>query len=192
MHNYIFYLIFLLSISMQKSDAQNTYDTLKLNGIPNNSYDNFKNKQLPTSAYLIVRNKNTGKILFETNINNGKCIECYDKLTNRADSFYLKKDFSNAILLYSTAFKLNDDKGKVKHRLNSACCYVQLNDFNSAFEELNRIVFVGKFYNAYTLTSSDCLKPLQKDARWKPLLDEMIKNIESIQKKLETETNTHQ
>jgi hypothetical protein len=169
-----------------------TTSSAKTDTIPNDSYDNFKNRPNYSQSYVVVKSKETGKILYEQNLENGKCVDCYDKLTFMADSCYKKKNYSDAVILYTSAFTLNDNKGKVKHRLTSACSQVKLNNFDDAFENLNKVVFGAKFHNIYEISSNDCFKPLQKDVRWAKLIDGINKNLEEVQKKIKAETPIEQ
>lgn len=165
-----------------KAQSKNV-DTIK-----NDSYDNFKNQPFYSASYVIIKSKESGRVLYEHNVVNGKCLECYDNLTLKADSCYKKNNYSDAAVLYNSAFRLNDNKGKVKHRLNAACCLVKLNDFDSAFENLNKVVFGAKFSNLTEITSNNCFKPLQKDERWKKLIDGINKNLEDVEQKIKNET----
>lgn len=178
-------LTFGIKVTAQTNNTQ-------IDTIPNDSYDNFKNKPNYSPSYVVIKSKESGKILFEQNIENGKCGECYDKITSKADSCFKKKNYIDAVALYTSAFKLNDNKGKVKHRLNAACGLVNLNDFENAFENLNRVVFGAKFHNIYEITSNDCFKPLQQDARWAKLIEGINKNLDEVQKKLKAETPIEQ
>ena len=160
--------------------------------IPNDSYDNFKKQSSYSGSYVIIRSKASGNVLYEHNVVNGKCLECYDNLTLKADSCYNKINYSDAAVLYNAAFRLNDNKGKVKHRLNAACSLIKLNDYDSAFENLNKVVFGAKFINLTEMTSNNCYKPIQKDERWKKLIDGINKNLDDVEQRIRNETNFDQ
>jgi hypothetical protein len=162
--------------------------TKNIDTISNDSYDNFKNHSPNAASYVIIKSKESGRVLYEHNIVNGKCLECYENITLKADSCFKKNNYSEATVLYSSAFTLNGNKGKVKHRLNAACCFIKLNDFDGAFENLNKVVFVAKFSNLTEITSNNCYKPIQKDERWKKLIDGLNKNLEEIEQKIKIET----
>lgn len=184
--------VFIAMTVVTKVKCQ-TPSHVKTDTIPNDSFDNFKNRPNHLPSYLVVKSKGTGRILYEQNIENGKLAECYDQLTLKADSCYKSKNYSDAATLYVSAFRMNDNnKGKVKHRLNAACSQVKLNDFDNAFENLNKVVFVAKFYNLYEISSNDCFKALQKDVRWTKLIDGIIKNLDAVQQKLKAETPIEQ
>lgn len=148
------------------------------------SFDNFSNQHVAgtLSSYVRVIPSN-GKILYEHKTVDGKCYECYDELTRLADSCYSKKNYRDAETFYSAAFELNGDKGKVKHRLNAACSQVKNNNFEGAFENLNRIVFVGKLKIADEINCK-CFKPLKKDSRYQDLLDGVERNLLEVQQKI--------
>lgn len=145
------------------------------------SFDNFKGKPNYSPSYVLIKSKTSGKVLYENYTNQGKCLACYDKLIFKADSCYNKKNYADAAVLYTAAFTLNDNKGKVKHRLVAACCYATLNELDLAFENLNRVVFVAKFRNLQELSNNNCFKILQKDKRWPQLIEGVIKNLEGLE-----------
>jgi len=179
-------------IQILKDNVRFTNDvkgqTKNIDTIPKDSYDNFKNQSSYSASFLIIKSKENGRLLYEENVVNGKCQKCYDNLTLKADSCYEKYNYSDAAVLYNTAFRLNGNKGKVKHRLNTACCLIKLNDFDSAFEHLNKVVFGAKFRNLTEINSNDCFKPLQKDERWKKIIDGINKNLEDVDQKIKYES----
>jgi len=148
---------------------------------PNYSFDNFKEKPNYSPSYVVIKSKLSGKVLYENYTDKGKCLACYDMLIFKADSCFNKNNFSDAAILYTSAFTLNENKGKVKHRLAAACCYATLNDLDLAFENLNRVVFIAKFRNLEELSKNSCFKPLQKDKRWTQLIEGVIKNLEGME-----------
>lgn len=176
-------LVALFTPATAGTDASAQTDT-----IPNDSYDNFNNKPKLTSSFVVIKSKSSGAILYEHSIDKGLCTECYDDVTTKADSFYRKKNYADAANLYHSAFLLNDNKGKVKHRLVAACCYVKLDDFDKAFDNLERIVFGARFSNYNEIASNDCYKPLRKDARWNKLIEGLKKNAEETQLRIKAET----
>ena len=143
----LIYLLIVISSLSLNTYAQAKNDTNKTIIYESDIYNNFKQEPGKNRGYFVLKNKETGKVLYEDWINNKQCPECYDKMTNRADSFYNKKGMLDAAYLYFAAFKLNNDKGKVKHRYNAACAWVQLNNYENAFGELWRIAFIAKYHN---------------------------------------------
>ena len=173
------YIIIFLFLFPVASIAQKQQDTAVTKALPTDIYDNFerqKNTAAPKS-YIIIKSETPGKILFEGAINNNQCSSCYEKLAGLADSCFQNKHFKDAVLLYSNAFKLNNNKGKIKHRLNAACAWTILGNNEAAFSELNRIVFVGKFTNYFHVESNDCFKPLHSDKRWVEILEGLKANL---------------
>lgn len=157
------YFILLLFLFPVTSIAQKQKDTAVTKVLPTDIYDNFKREKNP--------------ILFEGSTIDKQCSSCYEKITELADSCYNNKDFKHAVLLYSNAFKLNNDKGKIKHRLNAACAWTILGNKEAAFSELQRIVFVGKFTNYFHMDSNECFKPLHSDKRWQEILEGVKSNL---------------
>jgi hypothetical protein len=150
-------------------------------------YDNFNQKPNPNQAYFVIKSPATGKEYFTGPLTNRSCAECYDGITAIGDSLYQRKSFADAVLLYNAAFLLNNDKGKVKHRYKTACAWVNLGNTDSAFNQLYRLVKVGKYNNIYEISNDRCFQPLHQDKRWEPLMDAVEENSRQIQEKLKNE-----
>ncbi len=178
-------LLFFISYTV---NAQKTTDSIKNKGIEKESYDNFKNTANPANPHVIIKSPKTGVVLFEEKLKDGKCIDCYNSITTNADKHFKNKNFADAATLYEAAFMLNENKGMVKHRFNAACSYTALNNFDKAFDNLNRIVFGAGFYNQHVFLSYDCLKPLQKDKRWAAVMEGLNKNMQAVQQNLMRDT----
>lgn len=160
---------------LQNLHAQDTTQVIK-----NDTYYNFStNTKGPRDFEL--RDRETGKILFKRTITGDSCSSCYAPLAGIADTFFLKKQYAAAISVYSLAFKLNNNLGRVRHRFNVAEAHAALGQRDSAFAELKRVVTGGKYYNPYHLEGSESLKPLQSDPRWKPLIDEVKANLKEVE-----------
>ncbi len=168
-------LLFSAAFNNKAAAQANNADT-----ILSYSFDNFKGKPNYSPSYVLIKSKTSGKVLYENYTNQGKCFACYDKLIFKADSCYNKKNYADAAVLYTAAFTLNDNKGKVKHRLAAACCYATLHELDLAFENLNRVVFIAKFRNLQELSKNNCFKVLQKDKRWAQVIEGVINNLENI------------
>ncbi|MGB4772797.1 MAG: hypothetical protein WBP58_15135 [Chitinophagaceae bacterium] len=151
------------------------------------SYDNFNQKPNPNQAYFVIKSPTTGKEYFSGRLQDHKCPDCYNDITAIGDSLYERKNFADAVFLYNTAFSLNSDKGKVKHRYKAACAWVVLGNADSAFNQLNRLVHVGKYNNTYEISSDGCFQPLHNDKRWAPLMDAVEENARQVQEKLKKE-----
>jgi hypothetical protein len=160
--------------------------------IANQSYDNFKVNSGYSSPYVVIKSKQSGKILYENTALNGKCPTCYEDLVSKADSAYKAKNYADAAMLFNAAFMLNDNKGKVKHRMSAACCFTQLNDFDNAFDHLNRVVFGAKFLNLEEFLSNNCYKPLHKDPRWMKLIDGINSNLEGVEQRIKMDPTFEQ
>lgn len=112
----------------------------------------------------------------------------YFEITNRADSFFNKKQFSGALNLYLYAFKNNNDRGQVKHRYNTACCYAFLQQPDNAFTQLYRIAEKGNYYNYKEIEADAFFSALKKDKRWEPLLKIIRANAKKIEDELNSKT----
>lgn len=153
----------------------------------NDVYDHFTSNSIPSDRSIAVRSKTTGDIIFQQKLEGKGCKDCYVKMTNAADSIFQQKNYLDASVLYLAAFRTNNDKGMVKHRFNLACAYVNLHEIDSAFTQLDRIVFVAKFYNVYQFQSQTCLEPLKKDGRWKKLLEGVQANLKAKEEQITLE-----
>lgn len=101
----------------------------------------------------------------------------YSKFTSKADSLFLAKNYRDAALLYTKAFKMNNDQGMVKDRYYSACCWALIDNYDSAFYELNRIATKGKFAGYDQILQDNYLTKLHSDKRWLPLMKIIQENL---------------
>ncbi len=108
----------------------------------------------------------------------------YDGVTKVADSFFVLKKFELAKQLYELAIAGNNCMGKVRHRYNLACCLTQLNDYDGAFVQLTRLTSKGKYAAYYQITEDKYLLPLQKDKRWKSIIDTVKQNVKENEQNL--------
>jgi hypothetical protein len=93
----------------------------------------------------------------------------YTAQIKKADSLTKAKDYKNAALTYSIAFRMNKAPADQDIRYNAACAWALANYPDSAFNNLNTIV--GKTYFNYDHLSTDAdLKAIHNDKRWLPLL----------------------
>jgi hypothetical protein len=94
----------------------------------------------------------------------------YFRLTKEADSLFKAKNYKGAAILFSSAFKINGGKGLIPDRYNAGCAWALVNQPDSAFAELERIVTKGT-YDDFDLISTDPdLTSLHKDKRWEPMM----------------------
>jgi pimeloyl-ACP methyl ester carboxylesterase len=100
----------------------------------------------------------------------------YDNLIRKADSLYQVKDFKNSGFAFSDAFKMPDAEITVNHRYNAACSWALANYPDSAFFNLNYIASLMNYTNYGHIKSDPDLISLYNDARWKPLLEEVLTN----------------
>ena len=107
----------------------------------------------------------------------------YIQNISRADSLFKAKNYKEAAMQYSLAFKLNNDQGKVRDGYFAASCWARANSSDSSFYQLDRIVKKGKYANYYQLTSDTNFKGLHKDKRWAQLLKDMEINMEEQSEK---------
>jgi tetratricopeptide (TPR) repeat protein len=154
---------------------------------PGDIYDNFNQKPNPNQAYFVIKSPVNGKEYYSGRLIDHKCSECYDDITAIGDSLYARKNFADALSLYAAAFSLNNDRGKVKHRYKAACAWVMMGNPDQAFDQLNRLVRVGKYDHIYEISTDKCFQPLHKDKRWEPLLEAVRENARQVQEKLKKE-----
>lgn len=100
----------------------------------------------------------------------------YSTFINKADSLYKIKEYKNAALSYSEAFKSNGWKGQSNHRYNSACSWALANNPDSSFFQLNRIATKANYMDYGHITTDTDLNSLHNDIRWQPLLDIIKQN----------------
>lgn len=139
---------------------------------------------IPQSNEVVLRDEETGKELFRAGLQNGQCKQCYDRLTAIADSFYVLKKMSMASKSYTSAFFLNNNLGKVKHRLKAACAFTVLNENDKAMDQLEKVVFGAGFVNHHLITQEDCFTPLRAHKSWGKLLEQLNKNVEAAKQQL--------
>ncbi len=102
--------------------------------------------------------------------------EQYDNFVKKADSLYHVKDYKNAALAYSNAFKSIGWIGTQKDRYNAACSWALAGVADSAFFQLYNIVNKAHFIDYGQITTDRDFQSLQQDKRWKPLLETIKQN----------------
>jgi len=108
----------------------------------------------------------------------------YFNLIKKADSLYTAKDFRNSANKYSEAFKAIGWKGLASDRYNAACSWALAGVPDSAFFQLDRIAAKMNYINYGHITTDTDLNSLQKDKRWKPLLERVKQNKEKAEANL--------
>ena len=105
----------------------------------------------------------------------------YPDLIKKADAYYQSKDYKNAALAFSSAFKSNGWKGTPMDRYNAACAWSLAKVPDSAFFNLFRLANRMKFTDINRLETDPDFKSLQTDKRWQTLLEVVHKNKDSAE-----------
>ena len=100
----------------------------------------------------------------------------YKSNVSKADSLFKIKEYKNSALAYSLAFKANGWKGELKDRYNAARAWTLINEPDSAFYHLNKIVYIAFFDYYDNISKEEDFKALYADNRWQPLLEQVKKN----------------
>ena len=95
-----------------------------------------------------------------------------------AQDYYNSGKFDSAAKAYQSAFKSNNVMGTIEDRLNLARSFVKINESDSAFNQLFRIVEKGFFDDKNALLNDESFNMLKGSAKWTKL----IETIESRQK----------
>ena len=101
----------------------------------------------------------------------------YFNLCNKADSLYIFKDYKNAALVYSSAFRLF--KAYPYDQYHAACAWTKSKYPDSSFFFLNAIATISVYIDKRIAANPD-LKSLHKDKRWKDLITRMKVNEEKV------------
>ncbi|HEY4482427.1 MAG TPA: DUF6624 domain-containing protein [Candidatus Brocadiaceae bacterium] len=110
----------------------------------------------------------------------------YRFLIKRADSLYNKKEFKNSAQTFATAFRVDVPAGMmmISHRYKAARAWSMANYVDSAFAVLEPLV-AKRFYADYSEISTDPdLNSLHADKRWQPLLNDVIREKQRREAKL--------
>jgi hypothetical protein len=105
----------------------------------------------------------------------------YKNLTKKADSLYEIKNYKYAALLYSKAFATLRGMGRVKDRFSAACSWALADYPDSAFYQLEKIASKGFYCEHEKLTKENALNSIHDNPRWKPVLEKMQHNQDSIE-----------
>ena len=100
----------------------------------------------------------------------------YYELVKKADSYYSAKDYKNSASTYSLAFKSFGWKGFINDRYNAACSWTLAGNPDSAFYQLEKIVYQANYFNYLQISADKDLIALQTDKRWTKLLDQVLIN----------------
>ncbi len=182
MKTLIFFL--LLSLSGNLLSQPPGKDTTKV--LQTDIYSNFKTAPQSSSYMGTIGLDSADQKKFEKTITGNT--RDYGKTTQKADALFKKEDLLTAALLYTQAFKENNDQGKVVHRYKTACCFAMTNNIDSAFLQLYRIAEKGNYYDYKEIEAEKFLKVLHDDKRWAPLIEIIKNNSKKIEDKLNKET----
>lgn len=100
----------------------------------------------------------------------------YTALVKSADSLLQTKMYLSAAHTYSLAFKSFQGKGFIPDRYQAAKAWAMAKVIDSAFVQLEKIVFRGKFDDYFTMQADSAFQRLKTDKRWAPLLAAVRKN----------------
>lgn len=170
----VFFFLFSLAFAQNKPIKDSTQI------LPNDIYSNFSKenyKRTKPSSFIITKNGDSVRVLSSN----------YNEIIVIADKFYKKKDFRTAAACYIKAFENNNGLGKVDDRLKAACCFSMLNNKDSAFLQLFRIVTKGHYTNLNEINAMDYLKPLHTDKRWQEVIGLINKNRAELMEKMNKE-----
>src|SRR4051794_24059718 len=99
--------------------------------------------------------------------------EDYKRQVLKADSLYRLQNFQQAALIYSEAFKLNNNKGLIEDRYNAASCFALAGNKESAFYNLFRIAERAGWNKYDSLIIDTNLNSLHGDERWNKLVNKV-------------------
>ncbi len=100
----------------------------------------------------------------------------YTALVQSADSLLQAKIYLPAAYTYTLAFKSFEGKGFIPDRYQAAKAWAMANVIDSAFVQLEKIVFRGKFDDYFPMQADSAFLELKADKRWVPLLAAVRKN----------------
>ena len=100
----------------------------------------------------------------------------YTALIKSADSLLQAKMYLPAAHTYALAFKSFQGKGFIPDRYQAAKAWALATVTDSAFVQLGKIVFRGKFDDYFPMQADSAFQGLRADKRWVPLLTAVRKN----------------
>lgn len=102
----------------------------------------------------------------------------YEWYIQKADSLFQIGSYLEAARSYENSFSSNHDKGLIQDRYNAACSWALAGIPDSAFYQLQRIVYNGRYNDYDHLFEDEDLNSLHTDDRWKILMEEVKANKE--------------
>lgn len=100
----------------------------------------------------------------------------YTALVKSADSLLQAKMYLPAAHTYTLAFKSFQGKGFIPDRYQAAKAWAMAKVVDSAFVQLEKIVFRGKFDDYFPMQADSAFYGLKADKRWAPLMAAVRKN----------------
>jgi hypothetical protein len=100
----------------------------------------------------------------------------YLRLTGRAVSLYGEKNYQGSGLCFDSAFMLAKGNGLLADKYNAACSWALAGNADKAFYYLKKATDEDAFSGIKNLDEDTDLSSLKKDARWQPLVEQVMKN----------------
>lgn len=100
----------------------------------------------------------------------------YLSLIQKAESFFLQKEYKKSALTYSAAFKEGKYKIYSFDFYNAGCAWALCGNSDSAFANLYRIVNPGIYTDHVHISGDFDLISLRNDKRWLPLINKVKEN----------------
>lgn len=104
-----------------------------------------------------------------------KAPDVYYVWIKSADSLFKTPNYPLAAQHYSQAFKSFEGKGFMSDRYQAACAWAKAGVADSAFVQLEKIVWKGKFDEYFRMVADTNLVSLQTNTRWEPLIIQVKK-----------------
>lgn len=104
-----------------------------------------------------------------------KVPDAYYLWVKSADSLFQAKNYSLATQHYSQAYKSFEGRGFMPDRYQMACAWARMDLVDSAFVQLEKIVWKGKFDEYFRMAADTNLSSLHTDSRWAPLIAQVRK-----------------
>ncbi len=112
----------------------------------------------------------------------------YDYWITKADSLYNSEKYSAAAETYAKGFSFLNGKAYPHHRYSAACAYALIDEKDSAFYHLERLLDKSAAYlNESALLSDTSLVELKNDPRWEKLKDHFLAYRKEVEKDINWE-----
>ena len=104
-----------------------------------------------------------------------KAPDAYYVWIKSADSLFKNPNYPLAAQHYSQAFKSFEGKGFMSDRYQAACAWARAGVADSAFVQLEKIIWKGKFDEYFRILADSNLVSLHSNTRWTPLIIQVRK-----------------